>query len=227
LLKNIEDDTFRQLDIAFGVSLGLFVKQKLYYKNKTVFKRILLLLLLNKVIIGMDENFKTKLNRVKTFLFDVDGVLTDGSIALLPNGEQIRTMNTKDGYAMQLAVKNGYRIAIISGGKSESVRVRLNGLGITDIYLGVSNKLDIYKEYIEIHNLNPVDILYMGDDVPDYEVMQRIGIPTCPNDSAPEIKTLCIYVSDKKGGHGCVRDVIEQVMKAQGTWEISSTIQSI
>jgi 3-deoxy-D-manno-octulosonate 8-phosphate phosphatase (KDO 8-P phosphatase) len=175
----------------------------------------------------MIENFKTKLTRVKTFLFDVDGVLTDGSIGLLPTGEQVRTMNTKDGYALQLAIKKGYRIAIITGGKSESVRIRLNGLGITDVYLGIQNKLDVYKEYIEIHRLNPDDILYMGDDIPDYEVMQRVGIPTCPHDSAPEIKALCIYVSDKKGGEGCVRDVIEQVMKVQGTWKISSAIQSI
>jgi 3-deoxy-D-manno-octulosonate 8-phosphate phosphatase (KDO 8-P phosphatase) len=175
----------------------------------------------------MIENFKTKLKRVKTFLFDVDGVLTDGCITLLPTGEEMRTMNTKDGFALQLAIKKGYRIAIITGGKSESVRKRLNRLGITDVYLGANDKLDIYKEYIEIHNLNQEDILYMGDDIPDYEVMKRVGIPTCPHDSAPEIKALCIYVSDKKGGAGCVRDVIEQVMKVQGTWEISSTIQSV
>jgi 3-deoxy-D-manno-octulosonate 8-phosphate phosphatase (KDO 8-P phosphatase) len=175
----------------------------------------------------MVENFKTKLKRVKTFLFDVDGVLTDGSIMLLPTGEQVRVMNTKDGYAMQLAIKKGYRIAIITGGKSESVRIRLNGLGITDVYLGISDKLDVFKEYIEIHQLNPDDILYMGDDVPDYEVMQRVGVPTCPVDSAPEIKALCLYVSDKKGGMGCVRDVIEQVMKVQGTWEINAHVKSV
>lgn len=175
----------------------------------------------------MVENFKTKLTRVKTFVFDVDGVLTDGSISLLPNGEQIRTMNTKDGYALQLAIKRGYKILIITGGKSESVRIRLNSLGITDVHLGVSDKLNVFKEYIEIHRLNAEDILYMGDDIPDYEVMQRVGIPTCPLDSAPEIKDLCIYVSDKKGGKGCVRDIIEQVMKVQGTWEINPHVKSI
>jgi 3-deoxy-D-manno-octulosonate 8-phosphate phosphatase (KDO 8-P phosphatase) len=175
----------------------------------------------------MIENFKTKLTRVKTFLFDVDGVLTDGAITLLPTGEEVRTMNTKDGFALQLAIKMGYRIAVITGGKSESVRKRLNRLGITDVYLGVNDKLDVYKEYIDIHTLNTEEILYMGDDVPDYEVMQRVGIATCPNDAVPEIKSLCIYVSDKKGGSGCVRDVIEQVMKVQGTWKISATIQSI
>ena len=175
----------------------------------------------------MSENFKTKLRRVKTFMFDVDGVLTDGAIMLLPTGEQMRVMNTKDGYALQLAVKKGYRIAIITGGKSESVRLRLNGLGIKDVYLGVSDKLDVFKEYIEIHQLNPDEILYMGDDIPDYEVMQRVGIPTCPLDSAPEIKALCIYVSDKKGGKGCVRDVVEQVMKVQGAWDVNASVGSV
>ena len=160
-------------------------------------------------------------------MLDVDGVLTNGNVTLLPTGEQIRTMNTKDGYAMQLAIKKGYNIIIISGGKSESVRKRLNGLGVMDVYLGASNKLDVYKEHIEIHHLNPDEILYMGDDVPDYEVMQRIGVPTCPTDSAPEIKEICIYVSDKKGGEGCVRDIIEQVMKVQGTWEVNQGVQSI
>ena len=164
------------------------------------------------------ENFKTKLTRVKAFIFDVDGVLTDGSVTLMPDGDQLRVMNIKDGYALQLAVKKGYKVAIISGGKSEMVRKRLNGLGITDVHLGAHTKIDTYKEYIEIHNLNPEEILYMGDDLPDYEVMQRIGVPTCPNDAAQEIKEISIYVSDKPGGKGCVRDVIEQVMRAHGNW---------
>ncbi len=164
------------------------------------------------------ENFKTKLTKVKAFIFDVDGVLTDGSVTLMPDGEQVRIMNIKDGYALQLAVKKGYKIAIISGGKSEMVRKRLLGLGITDIYLGVHTKIDVYKELIEIYNISPEEILYMGDDLPDYEVMQQIGVPTCPNDSAVEIKDISIYVSDKKGGEGAVRDVIEQVLRVQGQW---------
>ncbi len=166
----------------------------------------------------MTENFKTKLTRVKTFIFDIDGVLTDGSITLMMTGEQLRTMNTKDGYAMQLAIKKGYKIAVISGGKSEGVRKRLNGLGIYDVYLGADNKIEPYNEYLHTYNINPDEILYMGDDLPDYEVMKLSGVPTCPNDSAPEIKEICIYVSDKKGGQGCVRDVIEQVMRVQGNW---------
>ena len=164
------------------------------------------------------ENFKTKLNNIKTFIFDVDGVLTNGSVTLMPDGEQVRVMNIKDGYALQLAIKKGYKIAIISGGKSEMVRNRLNGLGITDIYLGSHTKLDTYNEFIATYNINPEEILYMGDDIPDYEVMQRVGVPTCPNDSAQEIKDICIYISQKKGGEGAVRDVIEQVMKVHGNW---------
>jgi 3-deoxy-D-manno-octulosonate 8-phosphate phosphatase (KDO 8-P phosphatase) len=164
------------------------------------------------------ENFKTRLNRVKAFIFDVDGVLTDGSVTLMPDGEQVRTMNIKDGYALQLAVKRGYRIAVISGGRSEMVRKRLNGLGITDVYLGAQNKIDQYNEFIATYDIQPEEVLYMGDDLPDYEVMQRIGVPTCPQDSAPEIRELSVYISSKKGGEGAVRDVIEQVMRLHGHW---------
>jgi 3-deoxy-D-manno-octulosonate 8-phosphate phosphatase (KDO 8-P phosphatase) len=164
------------------------------------------------------ENFKTKLTRVKAIVLDVDGVLTDGSVTLMPDGEQVRVMNIKDGYALQLAVKKGYKVAIISGGRSEMVRKRLNGLGITDIYLGAHTKIDVYKELLEIYSLTDDDILYMGDDIPDYEVMKRVGVPTCPNDAAQEIKDICLYVSYNKGGKGAVRDVIEQVMKVQGKW---------
>jgi 3-deoxy-D-manno-octulosonate 8-phosphate phosphatase (KDO 8-P phosphatase) len=166
----------------------------------------------------MTQNFKTKLKNVKTFIFDVDGVLTDNTVTLLPDGEQIRSMNIKDGFAMQLAIKKGYKMAIISGGKSEMVRKRLNGLGIIDVYLGSSDKMEQFNEYILTYDIKPEEILYMGDDVPDYEVMKRIGVPTCPNDAVQEIKGISIYVSDKKGGEGCVRDVIEQVMKVQGNW---------
>ena len=166
----------------------------------------------------MTENFKTKLTNIKTFIFDVDGVLTDSTVTLMPDGEQIRTMNIKDGFAIQLAIKKGYKIAIISGGKSELVRKRLNGLGIFDVYLGADNKIDQYNEFILTYDIKPEEILYMGDDVPDYEVMKRTGVPTCPNDAVQEIKGISLYVSDKKGGKGCVRDVIEQVMKVQGNW---------
>jgi 3-deoxy-D-manno-octulosonate 8-phosphate phosphatase (KDO 8-P phosphatase) len=164
------------------------------------------------------ENFKTKLTRIKTFIFDIDGVLTDGAITIMPDGEQLRTMDIKDGYALQLAIKKGYKIGIISGGKSESVRKRLNGLGIFDVYLGSDNKIETYNEFILTYEISSDEILYMGDDVPDYEVMKRVAVAACPNDAAQEIKEISIYVSDKKGGKGCVRDVIEQVMRVQGKW---------
>jgi 3-deoxy-D-manno-octulosonate 8-phosphate phosphatase (KDO 8-P phosphatase) len=127
-------------------------------------------------------------------------------------------MNIKDGYAMQLAIKKGYVVAIISGGKSEMVRKRLNGLGVTEVYLGAHTKMDPYQELLEKYKLKPQEVLYMGDDIPDYEVMRHAGVPTCPKDSAPEIKNICVYISDKNGGRGAVRDVIEQVMKVQNKW---------
>ena len=164
------------------------------------------------------ENFKTKLTRINTFIFDIDGVLTNGTITIMPDGEQIRSMNVKDGFALQLAVKMGYKIAVISGGKSEVVRIRLNGLGIYDVFLGAENKIEVFNNYISYNKINANEILYMGDDVPDYEVMKIVGVAVCPNDAAQEIKEISIYVSDKKGGEGCVRDAIEQVMRVQGKW---------
>lgn len=164
------------------------------------------------------KNYKQLFRDVKAFVFDIDGVLTDGSIIVMEGGQMARTMSTRDGYALQHAVKNGYTIGIISGGKSEPTRGRLEKLGIHDIYLGISDKLDSLKEFMHIHKLKYEDILYMGDDMPDYEVMQKCGIPCCPHDSTQEIKELSVYISDKKGGEGCVRDVIEQVMKLQNKW---------
>ncbi len=167
------------------------------------------------------ENFKQKLNTIKTFLFDVDGVLTNGSVLLMPNGEVVRNMNSKDGYAIQLAIKKGYRIAIITGGNSQAVKTSLQSLGIEDVFLSQHDKLQCYKDYINEHDLKESEIMYMGDDLPDYDVMKRVGVATCPNDAAYEIKEISIYISSKKGGEACVRDVIEQVMRCQGTWEIS------
>lgn len=167
------------------------------------------------------ENFKEKLNKIKTLLFDIDGVITNGQILVFENGEVVRNMNSKDSYAMQLAIKKGYKIGIISGGKSHAIKKLLGNLGVQDVFLSQSNKLDCYKDYIATYELNEEEILYMGDDLPDYETMQRVGIAACPNDAAHEIKSICIYISNKKGGEGCVRDVIEQVMRCQGNWEIS------
>jgi 3-deoxy-D-manno-octulosonate 8-phosphate phosphatase (KDO 8-P phosphatase) len=167
------------------------------------------------------ENFKQKLTRIKTFLFDVDGVLTNGQVFLMESGEFVRNMNSKDGFALQLAVKKGYRIGVITGGNSQIVKNALAGLGIEDIFLAQHDKLQCYKDYINEHDLNEEEILFMGDDLPDYEVMQRVGIACCPSDSAHEIKEICIYISGRKGGEACVRDIIEQVMRSQGTWEIA------
>ena len=166
----------------------------------------------------MEKNYKEIMPQITTFMFDVDGVLTDGNVTISTKGELVRNMNTKDGYALKVAINTGFNICVISGGTNEGVRARLEGLGITDIYLGAHNKMDQFEEYIDIYNLNPEHILYMGDDIPDYPVMKKVGLASCPKDAVPEIQDISIYVSQKKGGRGCVRDVIEQVLKVQGKW---------
>lgn len=163
-------------------------------------------------------NFKEKLKDIKAFAFDVDGVFTNGSVFLNPGGEMMRVMNIKDGYAVQHARKQGFPIAIISGGKSEMVRTRFRNLGVTDIYLGISYKLESFEDFRFKYDIEPENILYMGDDIPDYEVMKQVGLPACPADAAMEIKQIASYISDKGGGDGCVRDVIEQVLKIQNKW---------
>ncbi|HEY9185199.1 MAG TPA: HAD-IIIA family hydrolase [Salegentibacter sp.] len=166
----------------------------------------------------MEKNYKEHLNDINTFIFDVDGVLTDGTIQINTKGELLRTMNMKDGYALKAAHKAGYTVCIISGGKNEGVRSRLSGLGLTDIYLGIQDKVEQMDEFFDIYSINSDEVLYMGDDIPDYYAMQKIGLPCCPQDAVAEIKNISKYVSHKKGGKGCVRDVIEQVMKVQGKW---------
>lgn len=166
----------------------------------------------------MEKSYKEFLNQIKCFVFDVDGVLTDGSIQISTQGELLRTMNMKDGYAMKAAQQAGYTVCIISGGKNEGVRSRLRGLGLTDIYLGVDDKVEQLDEFLDIYNISRDEVLYMGDDIPDYYVMQDVGLPCCPQDAAAEVKAISKYISHKKGGKGCVRDVIEQVMKIQGKW---------
>jgi 3-deoxy-D-manno-octulosonate 8-phosphate phosphatase (KDO 8-P phosphatase) len=158
------------------------------------------------------------MNEISTFIFDVDGVLTDGSVFATTEGEILRTMNIRDGYAMKAAIESGYNICIISGGSNEGVRLRLRNLGITDIHLGTLDKVETFKEYIELYNINPEHILYMGDDIPDYHVMKLVGLPACPQDASPEIKQISTYISHINGGKGAARDVIEQVMKVQGKW---------
>ena len=163
-------------------------------------------------------NYKELLSPVNTFMFDYDGVLSDGSIITLDDGEAYRTTSVKDGYALQLARKKGYRIAIISGAKADCMLHRLNALNITDVFLGIENKLETFRTYLEEHSLKPENVLFMGDDIPDYEVMLAAGVATCPADAAEEIKNISRYISHFNGGKGCVRDVIEQVLKVQGKW---------
>lgn len=166
----------------------------------------------------MERNYKEYLASITTFVFDVDGVLTDGSIQISTEGELLRTMDIKDGYAMKHAIDQGFTVAVISGGKNEGVRTRLKGLGLTDVYLGCQDKTQQIDEFMDIYDIRPEQILYMGDDIPDLYPMRKVAMPTCPQDAVPEIKEISKYISHKKGGHGCVRDVIEQVLKVQGKW---------
>ena len=158
------------------------------------------------------------MNDITTFVFDVDGVLTDGSVFITNDGEMLRTMNIKDGYAMKTAIDCGYNVCIISGGKNEGVRIRLQNLGIKDIHLGCPDKIETFNNYTVLYAINPEQVLYMGDDIPDYQVMNLVGLPTCPQDACAEIKSISKYISHKNGGKGAVRDVIEQVLKVQGKW---------
>lgn len=157
--------------------------------------------------------------QTKAFFFDVDGVLTDQTVLLLPTGEQVRTMNVRDGYALQLAVKLGFEVVIISGGNNEAVRTRLQGLGIQHIFLGIHSKLEVFNTFCVDHKLDPTQAVYMGDDIPDFEIMQSTGVlAACPNDAAPEIIEISSYISPIPGGKGCVRDVIEKVLRSQNLW---------
>lgn len=165
-------------------------------------------------------------SRIKTFVFDVDGVLTDGSLLIPDDGQMIRRMNIKDGYALQLALKRGYRVVIISGGASEAVRERLNRLGIQDVYLKVQDKKNVLNEYVMQHKLSWNELLFMGDDIPDYQVMLLAGLPCCPADAAPEILQISKYISPVSGGFGCARDVIEKTLKLNDDWPLDTTISS-
>ncbi|MCU4176176.1 KdsC family phosphatase [Carboxylicivirga sp. N1Y90] len=166
------------------------------------------------------SNFKEDLMKVKAFAFDVDGVLSSQMIPMHVSGEPMRTANIKDGFALQLAVKLGYPVAIISGGTTDAVRKRYEGLGVQNVYLGISDKWPVFEKWAEDQGLKAYEVLYMGDDLPDYPVMKRVGIPTCPADAVEEIKSLCKYISDRKGGEGAVRDVMEQVLRAHGKWAL-------
>lgn len=157
---------------------------------------------------------------IRTFVFDVDGVLTNGTILATEDGHLLRSMNIKDGYALQLAVKKGYKVWIISGARSEAVKARLQKLGIVDVHIGVELKKDLLQEIAVKSNTTYEHVLYMGDDIPDYAAMQLCGLPCCPNDAVMEIRNVSKYISPYKGGEGCVRDVIEKVLKLNGDWDL-------
>lgn len=158
------------------------------------------------------------LKKIRAIFLDVDGVLSCETIPQHPNGDPMRTVNIKDGYALQHAVKCGICVAIITGGKTEAVRVRYEALGLKDVCLGVAVKINTYNELKEKYSLKDEEIACVGDDIPDYEVLQRCGLPCCPSDAAHEIKSICKYISHKEGGKGCVRDIVEQILKAQNLW---------
>ncbi len=167
----------------------------------------------------MEKSYKQYLSQINTLILDVDGVLTNSMVTVMPDGQLVRQMNIKDGYAMKTAIQQGLRICVISGGKNEGVRTRLNNLGIQDVYLGAHDKIEQYHELVDMYGLAPENVLYMGDDIPDIPVMKLVGLPCCPNDAVPEVQKISKYISDKKGGEGCVRDIIEQILRVQGKWD--------
>lgn len=166
----------------------------------------------------MEKSYKEYLENISTFVFDVDGVFTDGTLFITAEGDMLRQMNVKDGYALKTALQKGYNVCIITGGTNEGVRIRLRGLGVTDIYMGAHHKTEALNEYLLKHNIEAKNVLYMGDDMPDIPPMKLIGLATCPQDAIPEVKEVSQYISHRNGGNGCVRDVIEQVLKVRGDW---------
>ncbi len=164
------------------------------------------------------SNYKEKLKQITTFVFDYDGVFSDGVVYVLENGEMMRTTHSRDGYAVQLAIKKGYRIAVITGANSPGVAERFRHLDMPDIYLGASDKRSVFESFVEKYGLRKEEILVMGDDIPDYPMLQSAGVATCPADAVWEIRSVSEYVSIYPGGKGCVRDIIEQVMRLQGNW---------
>ena len=166
------------------------------------------------------KNYKQLLPKIKTFIFDVDGVLTDGKILIHSDGELLRSFDTKDGYAIKCALLKGFKIAIITGGRNKAVRELFKELGVFDIYLGAHHKLDAYQDLMDNYDLKAEEILYIGDDIPDIPVMEKVGLGCCPSDAVPDVKARADYISHKKGGEGCVRELIEQVLRVQGKWSL-------
>lgn len=163
-------------------------------------------------------NYKAKLHDIKAFVFDYDGVISDGNIWSADDKIIVRSGNVKDGYAIQYALRKGYTVAVLSGGSGTSIQARMKMLGVEDVYLGSHRKMEIFENFLKEKSLKAEQVLYVGDDIPDYDVMKVVGVAACPADAAEEIKAVADYISHKAGGHGCVRDVIEQVLRLQGQW---------
>lgn len=169
----------------------------------------------------MAKSYKQLLPQIKAFVFDIDGVLTNSVFQIGADGQPVRNLNSKDGYAMQLAIKKGYIVGVISGGHCDGVAASLKRLGMTDVYMKASHKIEAWKDLLAVYEhqgLTEDQILYMGDDIPDYEIMHRAGVACAPHDAVPEIRSVAHYVSYKKGGEGCARDIIEQTLKVQKNW---------
>ena len=164
------------------------------------------------------KNYKENLKDITTFIFDYDGVMTNGDVLVDGEGVPLRSTNVKDGYAVQLAARLGYNVAVITGGYSVSIEKRMMMLGVKDVFVRSANKVEVLQKYMETKGLSPEQIVYMGDDLPDYPVMKMVGLPVCPSDASPEIKDISLYISHFGGGKGAVRDIIEQVLKAQDKW---------
>ncbi len=164
--------------------------------------------------------------KIKCFVFDVDGVLTNGNVTVMPNGVLIRTMNIKDGYALQLAIKKGYKVWVISGGNSEEVKTRLQNLGVSEVFMKVTDKKQVLSELIKLNALEKEEVLFMGDDMPDFEAMQLVGIAACPSDAVVDIKEICSYKAITKGGEGCAREVIEKTLKLNNHWDLVDHIRA-
>lgn len=167
----------------------------------------------------MSEDFLRRFQEVKHFIFDVDGVFTNSQVLLTEEGDLLRSMTTRDGFAVKVALKQGYGISVITGGSSNGVRKRLSSLGVSSIYTGIDDKLSVFNELIQSDGLNPKDLLYMGDDLPDIHAMKAVGLACCPADAVPQIKTCAHYIAATKGGEGCVREIIEKVLKIQSNWK--------
>ena len=173
----------------------------------------------------MKSDYKKKLKTIKAFVLDVDGVLTNGGLIIYPDGKFLRQMNAKDGYAIKLAINHGYLLCVITGGREQNVKTRLENLGVKEVFLNAHDKLPVLKNFIEKYNLNKEEVLYVGDDIPDLESMKYVGVSCCPKDAAYDIKNNSDYISNKNGGEGCVRDIIEQTLRVSEKWNLDGQIK--